>query len=235
MRITRCARCREKQSRQNMATYHQEGHRAELRSASHPSPRSKPSSLRSKPSRRWSPPTANYSPASKRRSRPPSPASGANCSAVFPQPVKPCPSAALQTRALISATWQYISPGKAGGFTIAGPSKGPGGQETPHPPAGRSPGPLRLSTTLRRAKARPRTSATLSPGRGLCSSWCAPRTLRLFPSPLGRGGTARRWVRGLFPTLGMPQETYSRSCQTSTASPAEPRGRPTGLRRHVPG
>ena len=36
-------------------------------------------------------------------------------------------------------------------------------------------------------------------------------------------------VRGLFPTLAMPQETYSRSCQTFTASPAEPGGLPTGL------
>jgi hypothetical protein len=36
-------------------------------------------------------------------------------------------------------------------------------------------------------------------------------------------------VRGLFPTPGNPPETYSRSCRTSPASPAEPGGLPTGL------
>ena len=48
----------------------------------------------------------------------------------------------------------------------------------------------------------------------------APRSF--LPSPPGRGGTAWRWVRGLFPAFDIPQEFCSPNCQTSTASPAKP-------------
>src|SRR5208283_1579958 len=89
---------------------------------------------------------------------------------------------------------------------------------------------------------RPRPSATLSPrerensppalarpeqplpsphGRGKDSPRAVARPEQLLPSPRGEGGPRRALspagagrVRGLFPALGIPQETYSRSRQT---------------------
>jgi hypothetical protein len=84
--------------------------------------------------------------------------------------------------------------------------KGPGQAETPHP--------------------------TSSLGHPLPSERAVVFRVRsshplIIALSLGRGGTARRWVRGLFPTLGIPQEAYFRNCKTSTATPADPRGLPT--------
>src|SRR5271165_7507165 len=79
----------------------------------------------------------------------------------------------------------------------------------------------------------PRPPSPLGEGWGLLG---APPHPTIISLSLGRGGTARRrgphvvrvvGVRGFFLTLGIRREMYSWSCQTSTATPAEPGGLPT--------
>jgi hypothetical protein len=48
--------------------------------------------------------------------------------------------------------------------------------------------PLKGAGTGNRPLTRPRTSATLSPRRGLWSSWCARALFDYFPLPWGEGG-----------------------------------------------
>jgi tetratricopeptide (TPR) repeat protein len=87
-------------------------------------------------------------------------------------------SVALEALQQDRETRKQISPAKAGGFRVAGPSRGP--EETPHPAAhGRHPFPSEKAVAF----------------------LMRLRASRSFPSPAGRGGTARRRVRVFFVTL----------------------------------